>query len=540
MTRSSIVTIFTLLLSSGWNGAAAAEPTAPAQLALTLNQRLARELPATRDEAAGRCNDETYLRRVTLDLVGRNPSIAEITAFGLDPDPAKRALSAARLLADKNYGENWANYWRDVIMYRRSHDRAQIANAALTSYLTEELNKNTSWDKLASSFITAEGDVTEDGRAAIFMAQEGRPEETVAEIARIFLGIQIQCAQCHDHPTDRWKREQFHELAAFFPRVAMRPSLDKTKRTFEIVASDNFARFNRPMNDNRFRGTAEHHMSDLEDPTATGKLMQPKFFVTGQTLKIGSTDEQRRAELARWLTSPDDEWFAKAIVNRLWSELVGEGFYEPVDDIGPDRECSAPETLALLSEQFVASGHDLKWLMLTIVSTDAYQQRSQQRRTPAEQPFTANVAQRLRADQIYNNLIAALDLPDTAGGAGRGPYAANRSARGNFNTIFGYDPSARRDEIASSIPQALAMMNSPAINGAINARGRTGLGQLLREVSDDRALITELYLKSLAREPSPSEVQTCLLYIKEVNNRAEAFEDLQWSLVNSTEFLHRK
>ncbi len=528
----------TLLIASRGSTQAADKP-GPIQTATAIDRQLAAEVSLS--NKAKWCDDEVYLRRVTLDLLGRNPTIDEITLFALDPSPGKRATVVPKLLASEAYGENWGRYWRDVIMYRRSEERALVAASALQEYLAKELNQNTSWDKIAAAFITAEGNVTEDGATGLIMAQQGRPEETTAEVARIFLGIQIQCAQCHDHPTDRWKREQFHELTAFFPRVAVRPiRVDGQQRGFEVVGEDNFRRFGRAMNDNRFRGTAEHRMPDLDDPAADGKLMQPVFFITGQKLSSGTNDDARRETLANWLTGDKNPWFAKAIVNRLWSELVGEGFYEPIDDMGPDRECSAPQTLDLLAGQFVASGHDVKWLLTTIMATDAYQRRSTQRRNPDQQPFNANVAQRLRSDQIYNNLIATLELPDRSTAPGRGNYGFARSPRNAFSLTFGYDPSLPRDEVAGSIPQALAMMNSPAVNGAINARGRTALGRMVSEIRDDRALIVEIYLKTVSREPSESEITTCLAYVKEVNSRAEAFEDLQWALINSTEFLHRK
>jgi hypothetical protein len=437
-------------------------------------------------------------------------------------------------------------------MYRRSEERGLIASPSLTTYLTDELNKNTPWNVLASSFITASGDVTENGATGIMMAQQGRPEETVAEVARIFMGIQIACAQCHDHPTDRWKREQFHELAAFFPRVAVRQMpapAPGQRRSFEVYAQDNFPRRGRGrMNANRNRGTAEHYMPDLDNPTAQGKLMTPAFFATDQKLRLGANDEDRRGTLAAWLTSPDNEWFSKALVNRLWSELVGEGFYEPVDDMGPDRQASAPKTLDLLAKNFVASGHDVKWLFTTIMMTDAYQRASQSRRKVDESPFAANVPQRLRSDQILANLTSSLELGALRGrGRGRGmaatPPPGPRGRGGNpLVAAFGYDPSEPRDEIAGSIPQALAMMNAPQINQATTARGRINspLARMMNETYDNRELVQKLYLKTLAREPTAAEMKTCLAYIQDVGNRVEAIEDLQWALVNSTEFLHRK
>jgi hypothetical protein len=366
-----------------------------------------------------------------------------------------------------------------------------------------------------------------------------------AEVSRIFLGVQIQCAQCHDHPTDRWKREQFHELAAFFPRVASRIILNMDRRETVVVANDNtmMDRFRGPMMMRR-NGTPEHYMPDLQDPQARGTLMTPVLFATGQKLDLGTKDADRRGTLAKWITASENPWFAKALVNRMWSELCGEGFYEPVDDMGPDRIASAPQTLDYLAAEFAAGGYDVKWLLRTIMATEMYQLPSAPRRGPEEPAFQANVSQRLRADQLFDNLLHVLEASEPAGmaaarGGAVGPYARFGSPRGQFNVAFGYDPSQRRDEIAGSIPQALAVMNGPMINAALRGTGQTMLARLLTEIKDDRGLVQELYLKTLAREPSQSELTTCLLYVKQVGNRTEAFEDILWGLVNSTEFLHR-
>jgi hypothetical protein len=464
-----------------------------------------------------------------------------VIAFTLDPDPDKRVKLVEKLLAEKRFGVNWGNYWRDVIYYRRTEDRALISSNVTANYLAEQFNQSTSWAEIAKSFITAEGDVLEDGRTGLIMAQAGQPEETVAEISRIFMGIQIQCAQCHDHPTDRWKREQFHELAAFLPRVAVRPDMSGERRTFLVTVTDSQFSF-RGANNNRFRGTPEHFMPDLNKPGERGKQMQPVFFVTGESVRAGTRDAQRRGQLADFMTAPTNPWFAKAYVNRVWSELVGEGFYEPVDDIGPDRDCSAPKTLNALAVAFVDSGHDSKWLFRTIMATEAYQRESQSRRTPDETPLLANCAQRLRGDQLYNALVTVLGIDErsTMGRSSGGPYGGFGSPRTLFNLIFGYDPSERRDEVAGSVPQALAMMNSPFINQSITAQRYTGLGRLLAEVKNDEAATVELYLRALSREPSESELKTCLAYVKEIGSRNEAFEDILWSLINSTEFLHRR
>jgi hypothetical protein len=519
----------------------------PAAAAAKVDEILRQEVPATAPTAKAIVSDGLYLRRARLDIVGRLPSPEEITAFVLDPASDKRAKLVEQLLADERYGANWGRYWRDVIMYRKTEERAQfIVSEPLLNYLQTELNQNSPWSKIATDMITATGDATANGACALIIAQQGMPEEVTAEVSRIFLGVQMSCAQCHDHPTDRWKREEFHQMAAFFPRIASRVILMPDRREISVVANDNPPpRFRGPMNMRRF-GTPEHYMSDLQNPQARGTLMEPVLFATGDKLPLGTRDADRRGTLAQWITARDNPFFAKALVNRLWSELVGEGFYEPVDDIGPDRQASAPQTLEYLAGQFAANNYDVKWLFQTILATKAYQMPSASRRGPEDPPFQANVSQRLRADVIYDNVFSVLGVREPTqqrGGMYGGMGRFRGGGRGAFAAVFGYDPSERREEIQTSIPQALVLMNSPNLSGAIRASGfgfaQTSLSRLLREFPDDTDVVSELYLRTLARQPSREEIQTCLSYATNAASRGEAFEDIQWSLINSTEFLHR-
>ena len=479
--------------------------------------------------------DQAFLRRVYLDLVGELPAPGEITAFCLDGAPDKRATLVARLLADERFGRNWGRYWRDVILYRRSADQAVFVSGTLEKYLVEQFNGGPRWNEMARAFLTAQGEAAEKGETGLFMAHLGAPVEVAAETSRIFLGIQIQCAQCHDHPTDHWKRQQFHEFVAFFPRVAVRRRPTQPP-SFELASFDAGPQRRRPMG-MIGRGALEHYMPDLKDPTSQGTLMTPVFFATGQKLSTGVTDIERRNTLADWLTSPDNPWFARAFVNRIWAELVGEGFYEPVDDLGLDRQPSAPQTVDYLCREFVAHDHDVKRLFQAIMSTSAYQRESRPRRSPDEVPFAANVAYRLRADQLLDSLaLAAGTSFDGVGQDSPRPGGFRGGPRFQFARQFGYDPSVRRDEVTSTVPQALAMMNSPLVN---NAARQGVLGKLLAGSEDDEAVALELYLRCLAREPSDAELAVCLEYVKATGNRREAFEDVFWSLINSEEFLHR-
>lgn len=526
--------VATLLVSQS----AAAKPD-PQETARKIDESLAKEVFKEGVKLAPRSDDATFLRRAWIDVVGDIPAPEQGIAFALDKSPDKRQKVVNELLANPQYGLNWARYWRDVIFYRRIEDRALIAANSLEADLSDDLNENEPWDRVASQFITATGDVRDHGETALIMAQEGRTEETTAEVARIFLGIQIQCAQCHDHPYDHWKREQFHELAAFFPRIGVRPVISVTKRSFQVVASDNVSRV--PKNDDGNRPTAEHYMPDLKKPSDPGTRMQPKFFLTGATLPYGSLDVDRRETLAKWLTG--NKWFSVALVNRMWAELVGEGFYDPIDDVGPDRTARAPETLKILADGFHASGYDVKWLVETICSTDAYQRQSRPREHGEEHvPFTSNVPQPLRADQLYNAVVSALDIADAPQERINRPGKADRNAgpRRQFNQTFGFDPSEPRESISGSIPQALAMMNSPQVAGALKANKRGVLGTLIKDIKDNDELFTELYLRTLSRQPTADELARAEAYIDEVDSRATAVEDISWVLLNSAEFRYRR
>jgi hypothetical protein len=511
-----------------------ADQPAPGEIARQIDQSLTKEVFTDPTKLAPRADDATFLRRVWLDIAGDIPTAEQVTAFLLDPSADKRERLVDQLLGDPHYGQNWARYWRDVVFFRALEEQSQLAAPAMEADLTQWLNENRPWDKIAAEFITARGDVRKNGATALMMAQNGQTEEVTAEVSRIFLGIQLQCAQCHDHPYDDWKREQFHELAAFFPRLAVRPVRSLSQRSFEVVGVDRFGL--RPPKNERFP-TAEHMMPDLEHPDAPGTKMEAKFFLTGATVPWGTDDAERRRRLAHWLTG--NPWFSMAVVNRMWAEMVGEGFYPNVEDIGPEREATVAATSDLLSREFQKSGHDLKWLVQTICLTEAYQRESRPRRDSEGTPFAANVPQRLRSDQLYNALLTAFDVAEAPQARFR-PGVGSRGPRGRFADVLAYDPSLAREEIASSIPQVLAMMNSADVERMLAANRASTLNRLITELPTDDGLTTELYLRCLGRLPTEAELATVADYRKEAQNRKETFEDLAWSLVNSAEFQHRR
>ncbi|HVW01038.1 MAG TPA: DUF1553 domain-containing protein, partial [Planctomycetaceae bacterium] len=447
----------------------------------------------------------------------------------------------------------------------------------------------------------------QSGQTALMFAQGANAEDIAAETSRVFLGIQLQCANCHDHPTDKWTRREFHELAAYFPR--MRIQQKQEPRTFEIVSVNaapgggrggpgelfrNPERLFEQVDRNKDgkierdefpgdpgkqffdrivqradtdkdgaislaemkalppppmgprRGSTEHFMPDLEHPNEQGTRMEPVFFVDHSTPGQGVADVDRRKALATVMTAPSNPWFAKAFINRVWAELLGQGFYMPVDDLGPERSCTHPEVLDLLAKEFTARNYDIRWLFRTIANTEAYQ-RSLRPQKASETPaaFASASTTRLRADQLFDALRQTLGYQDVPGGrrpmgVGGGGRFGGFGRRAQFLRLFGFDPSTPFDEVTGTVPQALFLMNSRALHDLIRGRGQTPLARILNDNANDDDAISELYLLMLSREPSARESEIAQSYIKEVADRQEAFEDLQWSLLNSTEFLNKR
>jgi hypothetical protein len=611
--RFSQYCVSALLVCVGSTVSAAEIPaeSSPSEVAVEVDRLVGAELKANGVDVARISVDEDFLRRVTLDIAGTLPSARDVTLFGLDPDQTKREAAIQRLLESDEYAGAWARYWRDVIFIRATNMRAGFANQTFVDWMTENLSENKGWDEIATEIVTATGDVREDGSTALIFAQEGQPEDVAGEVSRIFLGIQMQCANCHDHPWDRWKRDEFHELAAFFPRISVRPIREDNKlQSYEIVSVDRsvnprdrfqslkenadrifrFADRNRdgklvkaeatrtplarafdallergdknkdgglsltelkavefPMPMQVGRGSTEHFMADLSDPSSRGKQIEPKFFVTGYTPKSGLADIDRRETFSKYLTSSKNEWFSRAFVNRMWAEMTGEGFYMPIDDMGPDRQATLPEVLDLLAAQFTSNGYDIRWLMKTIALTQTYQREVRSTKPGAESvPFASATPTRLRGDQLYSSILTVLGegnaQPRGRGQqmGGGGMYRGARSPRDQFGQLFGFDPSTPQADITGNIPQALFMMNSPLLANQINARGFTKLSELLRRFPDNEDAINELYVMVLSREPSDRELKITTEYLAEVGSREESFEDLMWSLLNSSEFLSKR
>ncbi|MEE3285781.1 MAG: DUF1549 domain-containing protein [Planctomycetota bacterium] len=444
---------------------------------------------------AGLIDDERFVRRVHFDLVGRPPLAKEVREFVADDTSSKRARLIDRLLTTDAYARKWARYWKNVIFFEATANKNRTNPKALEDWLAAQFKKGASWDAIVAELVSAmpirdkkKKDQKDDwsqktGPNNFVLAFENKPPLLAAQTARLFMGISIQCAECHDHPFDSWKREQFHELAAFFSRGKYyMPSLDTSSKKTE---------------------------------------MTPKFLL-GEQPPIKLTTHQRRVAIAAYLVyNQDNYWFARSFVNRVWNELIGDGFYA-VDSLGPDQECLHPSVVNRIAAVFRYRKFDPRWVFRLLMNSRAYQ-RDIQTIDQDEELFTAVRPIRLNSDQVKASVLRLT--------------GADRSIGQAVDREFRQDPSIPQRDLEGTIQQALFLMNNPVLQKKLNT-GR--LTKRLLTIKQPRPLLAQLYLAVLARQPTDREFARGLKHLRDVTNRTEAVEDLLWVLVNSTEFLTKR
>jgi hypothetical protein len=503
-----------------------AEKPREADVARRIDSALAKALPGSQPALA---DDATFLRRVFLDLTGKLPDAEDVRRFSADADAGKRGKAVERLLTSDAYAVNWGRYWRDTLTYHTPASGNYLRWELFDRWLKDQFRSNRPWGEVVTSMVTAVGINDECAPVNYLTALYGNPVEIAATTSRVFLGVQLQCAECHDSKNEPWKREQFHEFTAFFGRARIIQHKDVDGRGTPYAIEG--------------REQGQYQMTDKKDPLQLIS-MTPKFL-TGESVSADADDGERRAAFARFLTNPKNPWFAKAHVNRLWTVLMGWGFYPGLADLGAHIEPRCPEALDLLAKEWTASNYDMRWLFRTITLTQAYQCRLQPRPRPGT--LVASVCpSRLRPEQIYEGLVHALGFDENdktipAPAPSSAPAVTRHTGTRNMvYQAFKADPSAPAEEVVGTIPQALLMMNSALVNAYIAADGKGYLSKALAQGMSDQEIVTALFQRTLARKPSEDEWEICKRYLVKVGKRTEALEDVYWSLVNSTEFVTKK
>src|SRR5438105_2999093 len=322
----------------------AAERPSPAQTAAKVDASLVRGMnPATPLPVS----DETFLRRVSLDLTGKLPDPDTLHRFVADRASDKRVKIIDELLKSEAYAVNWGRYWRDTLTYHTPASANYIRWKLFDEWMVEQFRRNRSWGEIVAALVTATGINDECAPVNYLTALYGNPVEIAATTSRVFLGVQLQCAQCHNARTEPWKREQFHELVAFFGRakIIQHKDVDGRGTPYAIEC----------------KAEGQYQMTDKKD-AARLIPMQPRFL-TGESVALDAPDVERRQALARFLTSSQNPWFTRCSVNRIWTALMGWGFYPGVDELDNDVTVTHPKVLDLLAKHWVESGFDVRWLL---------------------------------------------------------------------------------------------------------------------------------------------------------------------------------
>jgi hypothetical protein len=530
--------------------------TSAAELSQRIDDAIDSRLKSEGVQPAAPADDAEFLRRVYLDLTGHIPPAAKAAAFLSDRSSDKRARLIDELLASPMFGRHMADVWEALLVTHNSDNRF-VNFEPLRDWLETQFNKDKSWDALVSELLTASGSPEENGATVYFMANQ--PVDKVTDNAsKLFLGVQLQCAQCHNHPFTKWKQTEYWGMAAFFLKVQA-----QVPRPMAVAKGQTPGVRELPMVRPGKRGLPD-----------SAKIV-PAKFLGGDEPQV-SPREPLRPVFAKWLTSPQNPYFSRAMVNRTWSLLFGRGFVNPVDDMHDANAPSHPELLADLAKQFAADGFDVKNLYRAICNTRAYQRTSKSSGSKSDVPpelFARMAIKVLTPEQMFDSLTLVLGNPEGPGGR-RGGKGANNGkgafgGKGAFNGKGGLgataakpnadknkDPKAdllmafRQQELAprnlfvrffktddadvteyqNGIPQALRLMNAPQLNnGMANS-------PLVRSGKPVPQSVQDLYLTTLSRRPTPHELERSVAYVGRQRDTRQGLSDVLWALLNSSEF----
>ena len=484
-------------------------------------QKSWRENDVTPAPAAG---DAEYLRRLSLDLVGKIPRVATTRAFLQDESKDKKQKLVDELLDSPAWIVNFTDFWQAALIPETESDQQlRFFQPCFEAWIRDQLREGVAYDEFARRLLSAplRTQMQRDPRASeaapdiYFRVKELKPENLAASTARAFLGVRIECAQCHHHPHDVWKQEQFWSFAAFFSGFRVQGD-----RPIPIAA----------VSENR-----KQRRISIPD---TETVVEAAFLTNDKP--DWSEDRSPRETLADWVTSPENPWFARMAANRLWGHFFGRGIVDPVDDFGVGNEPSHPEILDLLAREFVAHEFDTHFLIRVLVSTRAYQLSSEQTHESQEPPelFARMQVRGLTPRQVFNSLAVAMGTfaPFTVPG-----QFQDRPAEGQFLETFRNDSDSSQER-QTTILQALSLMNGQLVTDGTSLES----SRTLRAVIDYPLMSTgekieTLYLAALVRKPRKKELIRLKHYVGEANpygdDKAKALTDIYWSLLNSSEFL---
>jgi len=474
-------------------------------------------------QPSSECSDSEFLRRASLDAIGVLPSPELTRAFLASQAPDKREKVIDELLEHPNYADHWAIKWGDLI--RPNPSRVGVKPVLLIDrWLRDSFRVNKPYDQMVRELLTASGSTHENGPVAMWRDKR-EPVDASGFVSQIFLGVRMDCAKCHHHPSEKWTQEDYYQLAAFFAQMKRKGQGISAPISGEPEywwAGD--------------KGEITHPITDaVMVPKAPDGPVMP--YVQGQ---------DPRAALADWMRSSSNPFFAKAIVNRIWAEFFGRGIVDPVDDMRVSNPPTNEPLLNWLAQDFESSGFDLKHLMRTIMRSRIYQLSSDPNDSNVtdNKNFSRSYKRRLSAEVLadaVNDLVQSTDEFAGLPSGSRASQTWNHKLDSDFLDAFGR-PNASQEcpcerDKKSSVVQALHLMNSQSLQDKLG-RETGRVSNLHRGDKSPPVIVRELYLAAYNRTPTTTEMEKALRYFATPDiTRPMAVEDLMWSLINSAEFV---
>jgi hypothetical protein len=506
---------------------AAAVKRVSTQAAL-IDQRLKEAWDQASLKPSPTCTEEEFLRRAYLDLIGRIPNIQEATAYLTSKESGKRRKLVEYLLNHPDYAKNFANVWTVLLIGRRTRDR-DLDRGALSAWLRQQFNADRPWNDVAYDLITAKGSNKENGAVNYALAHlEFGAVPLTSITTRVFLGQQIQCTQCHDHPSNDWKQADFWGINAFFKGLK-RERVQTTDASGAMVVD---------------------HIDLTDEPTEAFAsydrrnglvgIAFPKFL-DGRKISQGA-DVDRRVELGKFIADPKNMDLSRAFVNRMWGHFMGRGIVHPVDDFGPHNPASHPEMLDELAQEFMKSGFDIKALIRWITSSQAYNISSGMTKgnEKDETLFSHMTLKPMSPEQLFDSLLTAT----AAHKAGTGTNDDRRRDQWLRQFIFAFanDEGDEGSSFQGTIPQALMMMNGNLMEQAVGCKPGSFLFDLYQQARGQRSpvlyMVNHIYLAALSRTPTSRELAATQRFIESYgDDPLNILEDVFWALLNSNEFI---
>ncbi|MBI2825455.1 MAG: DUF1553 domain-containing protein [Planctomycetia bacterium] len=463
------------------------------------------------------CSDEEFVRRAYLDVIGELPGVGEAQAFLVDQAPDKRAKLIDALLERPEYADFWALKWGDLLRLRGN----KVTPAGVHKFhhwLVNAFRTNMPADRFARTLLTANGS-TFANPAANFFRTAADTNDCTETTSQLFLGIRIQCAKCHNHPFERWTQDNYYGIGAFFNRVQKKPGTTPDELVVWVSRA-----------------------GEVTQPR-TGKQMKPWLPLKGDAELAGEDD--RRDTFATWLTAPDNPFFAKVEVNRMWGHLLGRGIVDPVDDFRDSNPPSSAALLDHLAKDFVEHGFDRKHTLRTILNSRTYQLSSRKNDFNRNDTkyFSHATTRLLSAEQLLDAICRVTSVDEKFAGLPSGTRATqlpSPDVDNYFLKVFGQPARETACQCErssdSNLSQALQMINGPLVHSKVRDE-KNRLRTLVTGGKTDADVVSELYLAALSRPPSTAELDVATRHVTASGDRMRGLEDVCWALLNANEFL---